>query len=148
MHMTINSEASEIYPGDNRMAFRPRTVSIRQLPDSFGRKQQRVFLRDLERDLQVVRPAVVIDCSNAGAINRDAIHLLLRSLEEAMKRNGDIRLSGVSPQAMLTLASAGVDRLFRIYPTIGEAVESFHRRSHVVTPPISIRQSVPQGHAA
>ena len=131
------------------MTFQPRSVSIRQLPESFDRKQERLFLRDLECDLNVVRPAIVIDCSNWSEMDLAAVHLLLRCLEEAMKRNGDIRLSGVSPEARLNLKTAGVDRLFRIFPTIGEAVESFHRRSHVITPPIPIRESFPRGrHAA
>lgn len=142
-------DATQTLPGDNRMTFRPRSVSIRQLPASFDRKQERLFLSDLERDPNGVRPAIVIDCSNLADMDLAAIHLLLCCLEEAMKRNGDIRLSGVSPRAALKLKTAGVDRLFCIFPTIGEAVESFHRRSHVITPLIPVRECVPRGrHAA
>jgi len=130
------------------MTIRPKPVSIRQLPDTFDRKQERMFLQDLEYDLNVVRPAIVIDCSNLGEMNLAVIHLLLRCLEQAMKRNGDIRLAGVSPHARLLLQRTGVDRLFRIFPTIGEAVESFHRRSHVITPPIPFRERIAQGRAA
>lgn len=146
--MTTIFDASKILPGGNRMTFRPKPVSIRQLPDTIDRKQERLFLQELERDLNVVRPAVVIDCSKLDDLNPAAIHLLLCSLEQAMKRNGDIRLSGVSPSARLQLARADADRLFRIFPTIGEAVESFHRRSHVITPPVFIRERVAQEHAA
>ncbi|MFZ0392331.1 MAG: STAS domain-containing protein [Terracidiphilus sp.] len=130
------------------MTFRPRPVSIRKLPDSFDRKQERLFLHDLERDLNGVRPAIVIDCSNLDGMDLAAIHLLLLCLEQAMKRNGDIRLSGVSPRARLNLKRTDVDRLFRIFPTMGEAVESFHRRSHVITPPIPIGERIAQEHAA
>ncbi len=130
------------------MTFRARSASIRQLPGSIDRKQERLFLRELECDLSAIRPAIVIDCSNWSGMDLAAVHLLLRCLEEAMKRNGDIRLTGVSPQARVNLSSAGVDRLFRIFPTIGEAVESFHRRSHVITPPIPIRESLSRGRHA
>jgi anti-sigma B factor antagonist len=130
------------------MSLRPKPVSIRQLPETLDRKQERIFLQELECELNVVRPAVVIDCSHLREMNLAAMHLLLRSLEEAMKRNGDIRLSGVSPEARHHLEQAGVDRLFRIFSTIGEAVESFHRRSHIVTPHVSFIGKVAQEHAA
>ena len=130
------------------MTLHPRPVSIRQLPVILDRKQERLYLRDLERDLNVVRPAIVIDCSHCANMNLAAIHLLLRCLEEAMKRNGDIRLSGISPEGRLLLERAGVDRLFRIFPTIGEAVESFHRRSCIIATPLHLQKSVAQEHAA
>ncbi|HUY93838.1 MAG TPA: STAS domain-containing protein [Terracidiphilus sp.] len=146
--MTTVLDASKILPGGNRMTFRPKPVSIRQLPENIDRKQERLFLHDLEHDLNVVRPAIVIDCSKRDDLNPAAIHLLLCSLEQAMKRNGDIRLSGVSPKGQLQLERADVDRLFRIFSTIGEAVESFHRRSHVITPPVFIRERIAQENAA
>lgn len=130
------------------MSFRPRPVSIRQLPETPDRKQERLFLHELKCELNVVRPAIVIDCSHLREMNLAAMHLLLRSLEEAMKRNGDIRLSGVSPEARVILERAGIDRLFRIFSTIGEAVESFHRRSHIVTPHLVFSGKVAQEHAA
>jgi anti-sigma B factor antagonist len=146
--MTTVSYANKSHTGGNRITFRPRPVSIHQLPDRIDRKLEHSLLHDLECDLNVVRPAIVIDCSNLAEMNLAAIHLLLRCLEEAMKRNGDIRLSGVSPQARLHLKRNGIDYLFRIFPNIGEAVESFHRRSHVVTSPISLSERVAQEHAA
>lgn len=130
------------------MFFRPKPVSVRQLPETLDRKQERSFLRDLECELNAVRPAIVIDCSHVRQMNLAVVHLLLRSLEEAMKRNGDIRLSGVSPEARHKLEQAGVDRLFRIFSTIGEAVESFHRRSHVVTPQVSFSGQMARENAA
>jgi anti-sigma B factor antagonist len=146
--MTTIPYANKSHSGGNRMTFRPRPVSIHQLPGSVDRKLERSFLRDLECDLNVVRPAIVIDCSNLVEMNLAAIHLLLRCLEEAMKRNGDIRLSGVSPQGRRHLTRTRVERLFRIFPNIGEAVESFHRRSHVITSPISLGERIAQEHAA
>ena len=91
-------DATKALPGDHRITFQPRSVSIRRLPECSDRKQERLFLRDLECDLIGLRPAIVIDCSNLSDMDLAAIHLLLRCLEEAMKRNGDIRLSGVSPR--------------------------------------------------
>jgi hypothetical protein len=55
------------------------------------------------------------------------IHLLLCCLEEAMKRNGDVRLAALRPDVLAALKSAEVDSLFQCFETIGDAVESFHR---------------------
>jgi anti-anti-sigma factor len=140
--------ASNFLPGGKRMTFRPKPVFIRQLPERIDRRQERLFLQELKYELNVVRPAIVIDCSRLLEMDLAAIRLLVHSLEQAMLRSGDIRLSGVTPEARLALERAGVDRLFRIFPTIGEAVESFHRRSHVVTTPMPARRAVAQEHAA
>jgi hypothetical protein len=54
-----------------------------------------------------------------------AVHLLLDCLEDAMKRNGDIRLAAVPPEAMATLELTGVGRLFEIFETCAEAIGSY-----------------------
>jgi hypothetical protein len=48
-------------------------------------------------------------------------------MEEAMKRNGDVKLAAVSPQAAIILQLTRVDRLFEIFENPSDAVESFHR---------------------
>ena len=37
---------------------------------------------------------MVLDCSNVRQLDRAGIQVLLRCLEEAMKRNGDVKLGG------------------------------------------------------
>jgi hypothetical protein len=56
-----------------------------------------------------------------------SIHLLLCCLEEAMKRNGDIRLAALDPGVKAAFAKAEVDSLFQSFENVSEAVESFHR---------------------
>jgi hypothetical protein len=53
--------------------------------------------------------------------------LLLHCLEEAMKRNGDVKLAAVPTAAAVLLVSTGVARLFEAYDTTAEAVNSFHQ---------------------
>ena len=79
------------------------------------------------------RPCIVLDCARLREMDHHALHLLLCCLEGAIKRNGDVRLAAVTPTAMACLEAAGVDRLFRIFATTDEAVESFERRvAHAV----------------
>jgi len=76
---------------------------------------------------ELVRPAVVLDCSRVGQIDKPMIHLLFCCLEEAMKRNGDVRLAGIRPEIWPALQAAGVGRLFRIFPSNREAASSYSK---------------------
>ena len=86
------------------MRYRPCAVTVTQLPET-----------------------VVLDCSHVREMDRFAIHMLLCCLEEAMKRDGDVKLASVSESARKTLQLTRVDRLFEIYETEAEAVNSFFR---------------------
>ena len=108
---------------------RTRAVTVKQLPPVFNAKQERMFLREIESCLNVSRPCIVLDCSEARQIDRPFLHLLLCCLEEAMKRNGDVRLAALRPDARAILKLAGIQRLFKSYETVAEAVESFQQAS-------------------
>jgi anti-anti-sigma factor len=109
------------------MRFRPCTVTVTQLPEKLDMKQGRLFFNELESRMNIDRPCVVLDCSKVRAMDRFAIHMLLCCLEEAMKRDGDVKLAAVSPSARETLELTRVDRLFEIYDTETDAVNSFFR---------------------
>jgi anti-anti-sigma regulatory factor len=100
-------------------------VTVKQLPATFDAKQQQRFLHELEECWSVSRPRIVLDCANARQVDHSFVHLLLCSLEEAMKRNGDVRLAGIGPEAKTILKLYGVDRLFKIFATNEEAIESY-----------------------
>lgn len=130
------------------MFLRHKPVSIRQLPERLDRKQERLFLQQLEQNLNVVRPAIVIDCSLVREMDLTAIHLLLRCLERTMKHNGDIRLAGVSPASLVQLERAGADRIFRIFCSTEEAEESFQHRLPFAVSHAPLRESLAQEYAA
>lgn len=90
-------------------------------------KRGRRFFRELGSRLNIDRPCIVLDCSKVREMDRFAIHMLLCCLEEAMKRDGDVKLAAVSASARETLEVTRVDRLFEIYDTEAEAVNSFFR---------------------
>jgi anti-anti-sigma factor len=103
-----------------------RSVAIRKLPERISGAQRDEVYKDLETCINVDRPAVVLDCSTLRVFDRSAVHLLLCCLEEAMKRNGDVRLAALRPEARSLLHSTGVESLFQCFETISEAVESYH----------------------
>lgn len=95
------------------------------LPGSLRAGQQRTFLCALADRMKGYRPRVVIDCSHLQVVDRSALQLLLRCLEETMKRNGDARLAGLEPAAQTTLEETGASRLFRVFASNAEAIRSF-----------------------
>jgi anti-anti-sigma regulatory factor len=105
-----------------------RKVVIEQVPEICSGSVGRKFAHRLEaRIAELVRPAVVLDCSRVRQIDKPMVHLLFCCLEEAMKRNGDVRLAGIRPEAWPALQAAGVGRLFRTFSSNVEAASSFHK---------------------
>lgn len=106
-----------------------RTVTIEQLPEITSENQGRHFLGRIRDRMKERRPSLVLDCSGLSQVDKPALRLLLSCLEEAMKRNGDVRLAAVSPSAHAMLKVIGADRLFQIFPSNVDAENSFHLNS-------------------
>ena len=102
-----------------------RTISVRKLPEKLDSAHEKTLYRELESCINVDRPSVVLDCSMLVRLDRRAIHLLLCCLEEAMKRNGDVRLAALSPEVQSVFKSSGLDAIFHAFDQVDEAVESF-----------------------
>jgi len=107
---------------------RERVVVVRHIPETFTRRGLIGLFKELKGCLDVDRPSLVLDCSQLRQMNRQILFILLSCLEEAMKRNGDVRLAAVSPQAKAALKATGADILFRFFETTADAVASFQRR--------------------
>jgi anti-anti-sigma regulatory factor len=88
--------------------------------------QLRNFMRECESCLDVDRPCLVLDCSKLIDVDIQVTQLLLACLEDAIKRNGDVRLACLSRDANATLQSIGVSSLFEIYGSTAEAISSFY----------------------
>src|SRR5579862_8343490 len=110
------------------MAIR-RLVTVEQLPEITSEAQGRRFLGRIQDRMSDRRPGLVLDCSGHSQMDKPVLHLLLSCLEEAMKRNGDARLVAVSPSAQAKLKLIGADRLFQIFASNADAVNSFHQHS-------------------
>jgi anti-sigma B factor antagonist len=69
----------------------------------------------------------VLDCSRVRELDSAGIQVLLHCLEEAMKRNGDVKLAAIPPAAAEILELTKVDSLFEAFDSIRDAVNSFHQ---------------------
>jgi anti-sigma B factor antagonist len=104
-----------------------RFVAVKQVPEKLSIKQGRGFFREVESCLKADRPRVVLDCSKVRQLDSAGIHVLLRCLEEAMKRNGDVKLASVPSGAAAILELTKVDRLFEVFESTADAVNSFRQ---------------------
>lgn len=101
-------------------------VSVKRLPETLGARNMRQFLREIDNCVDLNRPRIVLDCSRLREIDGPVIELLLHCLEEAMKRNGDVKLAALPAAGAGLLELTGVSRLFDIFSTPAEAINSFH----------------------
>jgi anti-sigma B factor antagonist len=102
-----------------------RPVIVMELPQQLTRAEARTFLDELRGILESDRPCVVLDCSQVQHMDSAGVEMLLQCLEEAMKRDGDLKLAAVSPASAVILELMRVDRLFEVFETSEEAMQSF-----------------------
>jgi anti-anti-sigma regulatory factor len=123
------------------MTIRKRDVAVMQLQEIRSAKQRQAFLRDMERCIDAERPFVVLDCSNLDHLDKSGVHLLLCCLEEAMKRNGDLKLAALHAPAETALESFGALGLFEIHDTTASAVSSFYKLPTGASPQAATRET-------
>ncbi len=111
-----------------------RPVIVMQMPEQLVLGQVPSFKQELAPLLESHRPRIVLDCSQVRYIDSAGIEMLLHCLEEAMKRDGDLKLADVSKEAQVILELMRVDRVFEIFMTAEEAVRSFNGVSAEAAP--------------
>ncbi len=107
------------------MEISSRPVVVKHMPERINLKQAREFLREVQPFLKSDRPQIVFDFSNVEQIDAAGVDMLLHCMGEAMKRDGDVKLASLSPQAAIILEMTRTDRLFEIYQNAVDAVRSF-----------------------
>jgi anti-sigma B factor antagonist len=100
-------------------------VIVMELPEELKHAEVAAFMDELRPLLEVDRPWIVLDCSQVQHIESAGVEMLLHCLEEAMKRDGDLKLAAVSPASAVILELMRADRLFEVFETCSEAVRSF-----------------------
>ena len=103
-----------------------RRVAVKQLPLKLKSGQVRDVLRDVTPLLTGDRPCIVFDFSQVTEIDSAGVDMLLHCMEQAMKQNGDLKLAAIPPASAVILELTRVDRLFEIFATVSEAVDSFY----------------------
>jgi anti-sigma B factor antagonist len=103
-----------------------RPVLVMQLPARLNLTQAREFLPEVMAILKSDRPRLVFDFSEVRHIDSAGVEMLLKCLEKVMRLDGDLKLAGLTPEASIILELTRVDRLFEIFASVDEAVDSFN----------------------
>ena len=102
-----------------------RPVVVKRVPERLNRIQARKLLSEVRPFLESDRPQVVFDFSNVRQMDTAGVEMLLYCVSQAMKRDGDVKLASVSPQAATVLELTRTWRLFETYENSTDAVRSF-----------------------
>ncbi len=120
-------------------------VIVMELPENLNLAEGKVFMADMQPLLQGHRPRVVLDCSQVQHMDSAGIEMLLQCMEEAMKRDGDLKLAALSSASAAILELMRVDRLFEVYESTDEAARSFQAVASAEEPQSLPWYSVPYG---
>jgi anti-sigma B factor antagonist len=102
-----------------------RPIIVKRVPESLNIKYARDFLEEVRPLLEHDRPQLVFDLSLVRKIDSAGVDMLLHCMKEAARRDGDLKLASLSPQAQVVLELTRTGRLFEIFATSVEAVRSF-----------------------
>jgi anti-sigma B factor antagonist len=100
---------------------------VKQVPEELSLEQGRILYLDLKTSLKTSPPRIVLDCSKVHHFDSTGIQVLLLCLEDAIKRNGDVKLAAVSPAATAILELTRVNALFETFDDISTAVNSYEQ---------------------
>lgn len=100
-------------------------VFVKPLPKRLDIGRTPAFWREIEARLTSDKPQIVLDCSAVRQIDSAGVEMLLQCMEQVMKRDGDLKLAAVSPEAAVILRLTRIDRVFEIFDTVSAAVMSF-----------------------
>jgi anti-sigma B factor antagonist len=100
-------------------------VVVMQVPERLDQSEAETFMSELKPLLEGERPRIVLDCSEIQYMESAGVEMMLHCMEEAMKRDGDVKLAAVAPSSAVILELMKADRLFEVFDTPDEAVRSF-----------------------
>lgn len=102
-----------------------RPVLVKHVPECLTVKQARAFFEEVRPLLEHDRPQLVFDLSLVRRIDAAGVDMLLDCMKEVARRDGDLKLAALSPQAQVVLELTRTGRLFEIFATSVDAMRSF-----------------------
>jgi anti-sigma B factor antagonist len=101
-----------------------RSTIIVKLPADLSGKEVTILMRQLKPALKLDQPSVIVDMSQVRHINTKGLDLLLHCMRTIARRDGALKLAGISPQAATVLELTRMDRVFNMFPSVADAVAS------------------------
>ena len=101
-------------------------IVVMQVPEVLNVGEVHNFMQELGPLLESNRPRVVLDLSQVRSMESAGVEMLLHCREEVLKRDGDLKLAALSPEAEVILELMRVSRVFETFRTCDDAVRSFN----------------------
>jgi anti-anti-sigma factor len=105
---------------------KPKPVIVKQMPEHMNFRAIEECLREIGPILRSDQPRLVFDFCHVRQMDSMGVEMLLHCMEEVVKRDGDLKLAAVPAELAVILELTRVDRLFEVYETTSDAVESFY----------------------
>ena len=102
-----------------------RPVLIMQLPEQLDALGAQMFMQELESLFDSQHPRIIFDCSAIRYMDGVGVEMMHHCLEEVRKRDGDLKLAALSPEAQVVLELMRDARVFDTFATSDDAVHSF-----------------------
>lgn len=68
---------------------------------------------------------IVVDCAGIDYLSSRGVSAFIAAVDGLRAEKGDLKLTGVQPQAALVLGRLGISKLIQQFPTVEEAVAAF-----------------------
>jgi Anti-anti-sigma regulatory factor (antagonist of anti-sigma factor) len=101
------------------------SVIVKTLSRRLDRAEVANFRREMQRLLETDQPRVILDFGSVTHLDSGGIQVLLDCLYAVTRRDGEMRLASLSPQAEVILEISRVSRFFEIFSTVEDAMDSF-----------------------
>ena len=101
------------------------SVVVKTLAERLDRSEVAAFRREMQELLRMDQPRIVFDFCSVTHLDSAGIESLLHCLSAIVRRDGDLKLAALSPQATTILEMTRVGRFFDVFPTVEDAVRSF-----------------------
>ena len=102
-----------------------RPVVIMQMPEQLEARAAETFMQDFEPMLAGERPRFVFDFTGVRRVDRAGAEMILHCLEQAMRREGELKLAALSAEAEVALELMRRPGVLQTFLTCDEAVRSF-----------------------
>ncbi len=100
-------------------------VVVKTLAKRLDRSGVAAFRREMQEVLRMDQPRVVFDFCSVTDLDSAGIEFLLDCLSIIVRRDGELKLAALSPQAEMILEMTRVGRFFEVFPAAEDAVRSF-----------------------
>jgi anti-anti-sigma regulatory factor len=99
-------------------------VTIKRLPELNDPAAQRSFLREIKEFLESSRrPRLIFDLSSVSQINPGSIDLLLECVDHAERSDGEVFVTGASPETEVLLELTQANSVLNTLPSALEAAD-------------------------